>query len=72
MMETLRQNAYATQLLGSMHELLRTMDWKLWETLKVLNPAIDGGAVAPEVPVEPDLDIEDEEFKVVDGKLVKR
>jgi succinate dehydrogenase flavin-adding protein (antitoxin of CptAB toxin-antitoxin module) len=86
-MEALKQTALMAQMLDTrldvLTELMKTMDWKLWETVKVVNPLLAGGEVAP-VIVEPnhaevkdeevkhEVAIEDDEFKIVDGKLVKR
>lgn len=88
-MEALRQTALMAQMVDSrlfaMTELLKTMDWKLWESVKVLNPLLDGNTVAPVVvepvsPVvqiqpskpQPQVAVEDDEFHIVDGKLVRR
>jgi hypothetical protein len=90
-METLRQTANVAAMietrLYAMTELLKTMDWKLWESVKILNPLLDGNTTAPVAKVDPVVsevitqvepkqspvvDIEDDEFHIIDGKLVKR
>lgn len=88
-MESLRQTALMAHMIDSrldtMTELLKTMDWKLWESAKVLNPRLDGNTdaplvvehVSPVVQIQPQpeskpIAVEDDEFHIVDGKLVKR
>lgn len=85
--EQLRQTAVMNQMLNQrlsgMTKLLETMDWKLWETVKVLKPEIDSGVPKTTVqvvqktettvePVAPEVPVEDDEFKIVDGKYVRR
>lgn len=69
-LEILRLTAYGLQSindhLAQLHTKIDSMDWKLWETVKVMNPALAGEKPVGAHPLE------DEEFKVVDGKLVKR
>jgi uncharacterized protein (DUF2164 family) len=71
-LEMFRVMAYGLQgindKLAQMQTKIDSIDWKLWETVKVLNPAL----ATPDSKVDEPHPLEDEEFKVVDGKLVKR